>query len=183
MERRAQLFKDSWITLAASLAVVAIMALPGRASAATFDYGPQSSDFYYGVFKPAGSFTDDILFSVATPFTVTLQDNFPNFSLVSGLNATIYNSVSAPVYSGAANTPVTGSSFQNLVPATLAAGSYDLRISGLALGPASTSYYSGKLTLATTAMPIPEPETYAMILAGLGLMGFVARRRKQKDVA
>ena len=27
---------------------------------------------------------------------------------------------------------------------------------------------------------IPEPETYAMLLAGLGLMGFVARRRKQK---
>jgi hypothetical protein len=27
--------------------------------------------------------------------------------------------------------------------------------------------------------PIPEPETYAMMLAGLGLMGFVARRRKQ----
>ena len=26
--------------------------------------------------------------------------------------------------------------------------------------------------------PIPEPETYAMMLAGLGLMGFVARRRK-----
>jgi len=27
--------------------------------------------------------------------------------------------------------------------------------------------------------PIPEPETYAMLLAGLGLMGFIARRRKQ----
>ena len=26
---------------------------------------------------------------------------------------------------------------------------------------------------------IPEPETYAMLMAGLGLMGFVARRRKQ----
>jgi hypothetical protein len=31
-----------------------------------------------------------------------------------------------------------------------------------------------------TAAPVPEPETYAMMLAGLGLMGFVARRRKQK---
>jgi hypothetical protein len=30
---------------------------------------------------------------------------------------------------------------------------------------------------------VPEPETYAMLLAGLGLMGFVARRRKQKEVA
>lgn len=28
--------------------------------------------------------------------------------------------------------------------------------------------------------PIPEPETYAMMLAGLGILGFVARRRKLK---
>jgi hypothetical protein len=26
--------------------------------------------------------------------------------------------------------------------------------------------------------PIPEPETYAMLLVGLGLLGFIARRRK-----
>jgi hypothetical protein len=28
------------------------------------------------------------------------------------------------------------------------------------------------------ASPIPEPESYAMMMAGLGLLGFVARRRK-----
>ncbi|MBK9019737.1 MAG: PEP-CTERM sorting domain-containing protein [Sulfuritalea sp.] len=28
--------------------------------------------------------------------------------------------------------------------------------------------------------PIPEPETYAMMLAGLGLIGFVAGRRRRK---
>ena len=33
------------------------------------------------------------------------------------------------------------------------------------------------------ANPVPEPETYAMLLAGLGLMGFIAQRRKQNASA
>jgi PEP-CTERM motif len=36
---------------------------------------------------------------------------------------------------------------------------------------------SGSLTVSA----VPEPETYAMMLAGLGLLGFAARRRKQKQ--
>lgn len=31
--------------------------------------------------------------------------------------------------------------------------------------------------------PVPEPETYGMLLAGLGMLGFAARRRKQKEAA
>ena len=33
-----------------------------------------------------------------------------------------------------------------------------------------------------TASLVPEPETYAMLLAGLGLLGFMARRRKESAV-
>lgn len=29
---------------------------------------------------------------------------------------------------------------------------------------------------------VPEPETYAMLLAGLGMIGFMARRRKNDSV-
>ena len=40
----------------------------------------------------------------------------------------------------------------------------------------SDPYFFGTVT---TALVIPEPESYAMLLAGLGLLGFVVRRRKQ----
>lgn len=33
-------------------------------------------------------------------------------------------------------------------------------------------------TFTPVASPVPEPETYAMILIGLGLIGFTTRRRK-----
>jgi hypothetical protein len=33
--------------------------------------------------------------------------------------------------------------------------------------------YSGELTVT----PVPEPQTYALMLAGLGALGFVSRRR------
>jgi len=48
----------------------------------------------------------------------------------------------------------------------------------------SNSYSSG-LVLDSTghAAMVPEPETYAMLLAGLGMMGFVARRRQRNLAA
>jgi hypothetical protein len=47
-------------------------------------------------------------------------------------------------------------------------------ISGVAGGPESFSALS-------IAPAVPEPQTYAMMLAGLGLIGFVRRRKARKD--
>lgn len=62
-----------------------------------------------------------------------------------------------------------------------------LIVSGLAMGPhevmiqsAQTAYYDDfHMYGAAAVAAVPEPETYAMLLAGLGIMGGIARRRKQ----
>lgn len=46
----------------------------------------------------------------------------------------------------------------------------------LAAGTAIGATYSGTLNVSA----VPEPETYLMLLAGLGLFGFIASRRRKK---
>jgi hypothetical protein len=64
----------------------------------------------------------------------------------------------------------------------------------IASGPATNGQPGGYLfsadilygatgNVASLVSTIPEPETYAMLLAGLGLMGFVARRRQRQLAA
>jgi len=52
------------------------------------------------------------------------------------------------------------------------------------LGAANTTLSNDQVigldNVVFAAVPVPEPESYAMLLAGLGLMGAVARRRKSK---
>lgn len=45
----------------------------------------------------------------------------------------------------------------------------------------SASFVPGQsdLNFRVTALPVPEPSTYALTLAGLGMVAFVARRRRQ----
>ena len=50
---------------------------------------------------------------------------------------------------------------------------------GAALSGYTIATDSGRPFLPTLA-PVPEPETYAMFLLGLGLVGSVARRMKNK---
>jgi len=50
-------------------------------------------------------------------------------------------------------------------------------------GRSSDKDYNDYIAEVRFTPAIPEPETYAMLLAGLGLLGFVARRRKLKLAA
>jgi hypothetical protein len=46
--------------------------------------------------------------------------------------------------------------------------------------PDPTAMVQGGQLLVMATAPVPEPETYAMLLAGLGMLGAVARRRNRK---
>jgi len=56
----------------------------------------------------------------------------------------------------------------------LAAGDYTVHVSGHTLAR-NTQY-----TATVSALPVPEPETYGMLLGGLGVLGLVARRKAKK---
>ena len=87
-----------------------------------------------------------------TKFTLTEA----NIGTVSGLTGTSTSSLS---FTGGA-----------------APGSYQLNVAGTSTGTSGS--YAGNIGLKTVNVSaIPEPETYAMMLAGLGLLGFSARRR------
>lgn len=53
-------------------------------------------------------------------------------------------------------------------------GNYSLNIAGYKINPFKSASYTGNMAISA----VPEPETYAMILAGLGLIGFSIRRRR-----
>jgi hypothetical protein len=57
----------------------------------------------------------------------------------------------------------------------LAPGSYVLEVAGKVTGSLSGNY-NGTLNVS----PVPEPETYAMLLGGLALVGAVARRKAKQ---
>lgn len=59
----------------------------------------------------------------------------------------------------------------------LTAGDYSIFVGGTDYANQSVSPFAAYGLTGTVSM-VPEPETYAMLLAGLGLLGFSARRRR-----
>jgi hypothetical protein len=73
---------------------------------------------------------------------------------------------------GGAVAPTKGVSF-NLVPN--GGGAVYLMVGGVTPEGSVGSLYSGSVTVSA----VPEPETFAMLLAGLGLVGSIALRRNK----
>lgn len=67
----------------------------------------------------------------------------------------------------------TGFDFSQLTTGSL--GSFAIRVQGAGQGSNGNGWYG------TTLAAVPEPETYAMMLAGLALVGFASKRKTAKQ--
>ena len=130
------------------------------------------------------SFTDRFTFTVGsldlTTGSLTSKPLGTQDLYISSFN--VYSATGALVVTGINNTPnsnATGKMDLWALPVStiLGSGNYYLQVTGQVLG--KNSSYASEMTLA----PVPEPETYAMLLGGLGLIGAVARRRAAKKAA
>ena len=167
-----------------ALAAALTLGLVAGANATTYNYGTLTApNLYYGshIINGTGvSFTDYYTFNINTPLTSGgAVNNVAQYTFydITNLGVKLYAGLVGSgtlVYDLATNpnsTPnyMTGSG-------TYAVGDYYYEVKGLTTGSVGGNY-----TFTANTLPVPEPETYAMLMVGLGLIGTIVRRRRNKS--
>ncbi len=96
------------------------------------------------------------------------------FANINNLQVILFNGTGPMIGSQVMAGPIGESSAMSNI-ALMGGNMYSFRVTGDVVG-APAGYYA----FTAVAAPIPEPGTYAMMLAGLGAVGFVAMRRRQR---
>jgi hypothetical protein len=155
----------------------AMLAASFSASAATKDLGILDSTGFdtlsaSSVKYAAGAVIDDLwTFHIDVPSSTSFGAQ-QTFSVAVGA---IKDFAGELVGYGSFGPAVISGSQQNLSWAgNLAAGDYTVHITGTSV-LRNTAYNA-----TVSALPVPEPETYGMLLGGLALVGVVARRKAKK---
>ena len=120
----------------------------------------------------AGSFVDVFTFTLLSPFVLTGSIT----SVVSGTQNVDFTTIVVAGPSGSFNfTLANPDPFEFWVTTSpgfsLIAGNYTLTLSGT--NSASIGSYGGNIAVA-----VPEPQTWALLCGGLGIVGFLGLRRK-----
>lgn len=135
-----------------------------------------------GSFVAGGLINDNFTFTLST--NSVMQSNvtvLPGSAAINpafygiytaGLNSIVGDADDVAVFPTSYNFSTTSTTHVD----TLMAGNYYFKVFALANGPGAYS-----ISASATAVPVPEPETYALLVAGLGVIGFVASRRRRNS--
>lgn len=178
-----------------NLVATAVLITTGVANAAVTNVsgtGTESSPYSMGIIGaspsilavtlnglPGSSFSEYVNFtipalSITTNSVNTYVLNLGGFNLlgIAGLTIDVWNGTH--LNGSTLRSTFSGKNTTNFID-NLEAGQYYLDISGYLGNSTSLGQYS----VALQTLPVQEPENYAMLLAGLGLIGLSARRRKK----
>lgn len=164
-----------------SIAFAAALAVAGSAYAVPIN-SVTTADGFASVTSPVtaagfafnlGAFTDSFTFNLdaLSSFSISLTNSFtPSTGYINFFAAVLTPPGSALSLSTSGNSQSLEGNWSNL-----AAGNYVLTVTGTAVGAGGATY-----GLSAAAVPVPEPETYAMMLGGLGMIGFMIGRRRRE---
>ena len=149
-------------------------ALPFAASAATTDWGVHDALEVAATLTPVGSFSDTYLFSLSGPsslFSSAVANNLTQVLGITNFAVTLFGDTPGVdrnfgSFSLGSATGSESHSFGNLL-----AGNYYYVVSGTGNGSLGGFY-----SLSSTLTAVPEPETSALFLGGLGAIAFLLRR-------
>ena len=178
------MLKNKVSLLAGALALVGAMYLP-QASATVTDLGTLSAEGSIGVssgWLPKGGFLDWYDFKVGGTASLIASGNSVTFA--GGNKGTQITSFD--LYEGDHTTLITpgsvstlpagnGSFYATLLTySPLVAGhAYSIEVNGVAKSA------NGNYSLSLSTAPVPEPEEWAMMLVGAGLVGYQVRRKQK----
>jgi len=155
-----------------TLAAAAVLSASASFAMAAVDVPKLLPASVTGIFNNVslGSFSVLSISNVTGSFGYSPSIVFPNGTLT--LGAVTFSGSAVSGLGGPVNFIGNTFSLSNLL-----AGNYKVFASG-----SVSDGGMGVVGALVNVTPVPEPETYAMLLAGLGIIGAIARRRKQSAV-
>jgi len=166
---------------AAALAVLGLASGTAQAAITPLGAAVVGTPLSFGGLAAPGPFSD--IFTFTLPANGGSGYSVSNFTLLPGIygtaltTLTLMSNADGILFNGddtfvsSSSTPGGGSI--GLSVSSQAAGNYYINVTGITTAPAGGIY-----TGAISVTAVPEPETYAMMLAGLAALGFLARRRQ-----